>query len=167
MSRLQQFGNYAAWYSIHHQVIVLTLNLFRTEMITDAFCAASLILPDKAGRQVTVGGWDEDSNFGVRFYYPDGSAGVNGTNQWQENPNTLTLQLPRWYPSAMMMANGSVMIVRLPKTFFLHSSQKLSPAIPSQVEDAHSNAGNLGWWRNLIKQYCTTILGATPTDRRT
>jgi hypothetical protein len=106
-------------------------------MITDAFCAASLILPDKAGRQVTVGGWDEDSNFGVRFYYPDGSAGVNGTNQWQENSNTLTLQLPRWYPSAMMMANGSVMIVRYPrpfsylatKTFLLQSQVKLKMPI--------------------------------------
>jgi hypothetical protein len=68
---------------------------FRDKMITDAFCAAALILPDKAGRQVTIGGWDGDSNFGIRFYYPDGSAGVNGTNQWQEAPEVLSLQLPR------------------------------------------------------------------------
>lgn len=52
------------WLRIHLQSIMLTLSLLRTEMITDAFCAASLILPDRAGRQVTVGGWDEDSNFG-------------------------------------------------------------------------------------------------------
>lgn len=81
------------------------------EMITDVFCAAGLILPDKAGRQLTVGGWNGDSNFGVRLYVPDGSDGVNGTNQWQEDPSKLTLQLPRWYPSAMVMANGSIMIV--------------------------------------------------------
>lgn len=87
-------------------------------MITDAFCAASVILPDKAGRQLTVGGWDGDSNFGIRFYTPDGSAGVNGTNQWQEKPEVLSLQLPRWYPSAMMMANGSIMIVSTSETAF-------------------------------------------------
>jgi hypothetical protein len=83
-------------------------------MYTDVFCAAGLTLPDKAGRQLTVGGWNADSNWGVRLYTPDGSPGVNGTNQWEENPNSpggLVLQLPRWYPSAMVMANGSILIV--------------------------------------------------------
>jgi hypothetical protein len=84
---------------------------YRNEMITDVFCAAGLILPDKGGRQLTIGGWNGDSNFGVRLYLPDGSDGVNGTNQWQENPSNLTLQLPRWYPSAMIMANGSILVV--------------------------------------------------------
>jgi hypothetical protein len=88
-------------------------------MITDVFCAAGVILPDKAGRQLTIGGWNGDSNFGVRLYVPDGSDGVNGTNQWQEDPSTLTLQLPRWYPSAMVMANGSIMIVRTSFTSYL------------------------------------------------
>lgn len=87
---------------------------YRNEMITDVFCAAGLILPDKGGRQLTIGGWNGDSNFGIRLYLPDGSDGVNGTNQWQENPSNLTLQLPRWYPSAMIMANGSIMIVCIP-----------------------------------------------------
>lgn len=92
---------------------------YRNEMITDVFCAAGVILPDKAGRQLTIGGWNGDSNFGVRLYVPDGSDGVNGTNQWQEDPSTLTLQLPRWYPSAMVMANGSIMIVRTSFTSYL------------------------------------------------
>lgn len=90
----------------------------RDEMTTDVFCAAGLILPDKGGRQLTVGGWNGDSNFGVRLYTPDGSDGVNGTNQWQENTSKLTLQLPRWYPSAMIMANGSIMIVRISSPLF-------------------------------------------------
>jgi len=61
-------------------------------MQTDVFCAAGLILPDKAGRHITVGGWAGDSNFGVRLYWPDGSAGVKGTNEWIEDPGVLTLQ---------------------------------------------------------------------------
>ena len=82
-----------------------------TGLETDVFCSAGLTLPDKAGRQITIGGWAGQSNFGVRLYWPDGSAGVPGTNQWQEDPGALSLQVPRWYPSAMIMANGSMLIV--------------------------------------------------------
>jgi len=81
------------------------------QMKTDVFCSAGLILPDKAGRQLTVGGWNGDSLSGVRLYWPDGSAGVKGTNQWTENHDALHLQVPRWYPSAMVMANGSILVV--------------------------------------------------------
>lgn len=80
-------------------------------MQTDVFCAAGLTLPDKVGRQLTVAGWNFASNWGVRLYWPDGSDGVKGTNQWQEAPEYTTLQLPRWYPSAIIMANGSILIV--------------------------------------------------------
>ncbi len=72
-----------------------------TGLQTDVFCSAGLILPDLAGRQLTVGGWAGESNFGVRLYWPDGSAGVPGTNEWVEDPGVLQLQVPRWYPSAM------------------------------------------------------------------
>lgn len=84
---------------------------------TDVFCAAGLTLPDKAGRQLTAGGWTGDaatqsgSTWGVRLYWPDGSAGVNGTNNWAEDPINLKLQVARWYPSGMIMANGSILIV--------------------------------------------------------
>lgn len=80
-------------------------------MQTDVFCSAGLTLPDKAGRQLTIGGWAGESNFGIRLYWPDGSAGVPGKNEWQEDPGVLSLQVPRWYPSAMVMANGSIMII--------------------------------------------------------
>jgi len=60
---------------------------------TDIFCGASLILPDKVGRQISVAGWSLDSTFGVRLYTPDGSEGVNGTNDWQENYRALKLQV--------------------------------------------------------------------------
>lgn len=60
---------------------------------TDVFCSAGLTLPDKVGRQLNVGGWSLDSTFGIRLYWPDGSAGVNGTNDWQENVNELHLQV--------------------------------------------------------------------------
>jgi hypothetical protein len=82
-----------------------------TGLQTDVFCSAGLILPDLGGRQLTVGGWAGTSNFGVRLYLPDGSAGVPGTNEWIEDPGVLQLQVPRWYPSAMIMPNGSILVV--------------------------------------------------------
>lgn len=60
---------------------------------SDIFCAGSVILPDKAARQLNVGGWSLDSTFGVRLYTPDGSDGVNGTNDWEESFPALKLQV--------------------------------------------------------------------------
>ncbi|KAL5614718.1 hypothetical protein BROUX41_004813 [Berkeleyomyces rouxiae] len=78
---------------------------------TDVFCAATVTLPDKAGRQLNIGGWSGDSTYGVRLYTPDGSPGVQGPNDWEENVSELSLQDGRWYPSAMVMTNGSVLVV--------------------------------------------------------
>lgn len=78
---------------------------------TDLFCAAGVTLPDKAGRQLTVGGWSGDSTYGVRLYTPDGSPGVKGTNDWEEDVDVLSLQDGRWYPSTLNMANGSILVV--------------------------------------------------------
>lgn len=78
---------------------------------TDIFCAAGLILPDKAGREINVGGWSNDALSGIRLYTPDGSPGVAGTNDWQENVEVLGLQDGRWYPTAMIMANGTILVV--------------------------------------------------------
>ncbi|KAI1118865.1 WSC domain-containing protein [Nemania sp. NC0429] len=95
---LSQTGNFTrAWRTMH--------------LKTDVFCSAGLILPDKAGRQLTIGGWSLDSTYGVRLYTPDGSNGVKGVNDWQENVNVLKLQRGRWYPSAMVMTNGSILVV--------------------------------------------------------
>lgn len=96
LTQISTFGN--AWRTM-------------TGLQTDVFCAAGLTLPDKAGRQITVGGWAGISNYGIRLYWPDGSAGVKGVNQWTEDPNNLQLLVPRWYPSAMIMANGSILVV--------------------------------------------------------
>ncbi|KAK3341705.1 glyoxal oxidase-like protein [Lasiosphaeria hispida] len=87
----------AAWRTLH--------------LKTDVFCAAGVILPDKAGRQLMVGGWSGDSTYGTRLYWPDGSPGVEGTRDWQENVDVLRLQAGRWYPSVMVMTNGSVMVI--------------------------------------------------------
>jgi hypothetical protein len=78
---------------------------------SDVFCSGSIILPDKGARQINVGGWSLESTFGVRLYYPDGKPGVNGTHDWEENVNELSLQRGRWYPTAMMMPNGSILVV--------------------------------------------------------
>jgi hypothetical protein len=42
-----------------------------TGQTTDVFCAAGLTLPDKAGRQLTAGGWAGVSNFGVSIILED------------------------------------------------------------------------------------------------
>lgn len=60
---------------------------------TDLFCGANLVLPDKAGRQISIGGYSGDALSGVRLYTPDGTAGVNGTNDWEENYEILGLQV--------------------------------------------------------------------------
>ena len=64
---------------------------------------------------------------GIRLYTPDGSPGVNGTNDWEENVDELMLQVgclsllrsfitllsqvPRWYPTAAILANGSILVL--------------------------------------------------------
>ena len=68
-----------AWRALHPQ--------------TDVFCSGGLTLPDKVGRQINVGGWSLQSTFGIRLYWPDGGPGVNGTNDWEENVNELSLQV--------------------------------------------------------------------------
>lgn len=78
---------------------------------TDIFCSAGLTLPDKVGRQINVGGWSGTSTFGIRLYWPDGSPGVVSKNNWQENYQELSLLDGRWYPGAMIMANGSILVV--------------------------------------------------------
>ena len=78
---------------------------------SDIFCSAGLVLPDKAGRQINIGGWANDATYGIRLYTPDGAPGVWGKNDWQENVNELSLLTGRWYPSAMIMANGSILVV--------------------------------------------------------
>ena len=95
---LAQISNFTgAWRPMHVQ--------------TDVFCSASLTLPDKVGRQINVGGWSGTSTYGVRLYWPDGSPGVWGVNDWQENAAEVYLQNGRWYPSAMIMTNGSILVV--------------------------------------------------------
>jgi len=78
---------------------------------TDVFCAGSVILPDKAGRQLNVGGWSGESTFGVRLFTPDGAPGVNSSNEWEENFPSLQLQRGRWYPTAAVLSNGSVVVM--------------------------------------------------------
>ena len=72
---------------------------------TDIFCSGGLTLPDKAGRQITIGGWANDATYGIRLYWPDGSPGVAGKNDWQENVDELSLQNGRWYPTPMIMVS--------------------------------------------------------------
>lgn len=112
-----------------------------TGLQSNVFCAAGLTLPDKAGRQLTVGGWAGESNFGIRLYWPDGSAGVNGTNEWVESPTNLQLQLARWYPSGMIMANGSILVVggEIGQNATQQPTLELLPA--TGVPDASSSSG--------------------------
>ncbi|KAM0543619.1 hypothetical protein ACHAPJ_012206 [Fusarium lateritium] len=77
---------------------------------TDVFCSASFTLPDKAGRMINIGGWSAESVYGIRFFTPDSPQGVdNGTNDWEEDFSQLHLFDPRWYPTAILLSNGSIL----------------------------------------------------------
>ncbi|KIM19520.1 glyoxal oxidase, partial [Serendipita vermifera MAFF 305830] len=78
---------------------------------SDIFCSASLVLPDRKGRILNIGGWSGAATEGIRIYTPSGSPGINGTTDWQENWDKVHLQKGRWYPGAMQMANGSVLVM--------------------------------------------------------
>jgi hypothetical protein len=87
-------------------------NAWRSLNVQDEiFCSASLILPDKAGRILDIGGWSDSALYGVRLLTPSGGPGVPGTTNWEEDLNVSQLQRPRWYPTALTMANGSVLIM--------------------------------------------------------
>src|SRR5712675_2782989 len=77
--------------------------------VTNMFCSGAVVLPDKAARILNVGGWSLTSTFGIRLYAPDGSAGVNGTNDWEESPDTLQLQvrLPLYHVSRCSISSRS------------------------------------------------------------
>lgn len=60
---------------------------------TDVFCGASIVLPDKAGRQLSLAGWNGASGYAVRFYTPDGSPGIEGKNDWEEDAEYVKLQV--------------------------------------------------------------------------
>lgn len=113
---LEKFGTGAPNTTGAYELDLAQLNNFTgawrpMSVKTDVFCAAGLTLPDKAGRQVTIGGWANDDAKGVRFYTPDGSPGVWGVNDWEENVQEVRLQRTRWYPTGMIMANGSILVV--------------------------------------------------------
>jgi hypothetical protein len=81
------------------------------QLETDVFCSASLVLPDKAGRQLNIGGWSVDSLHGIRLFTPNSTLGDQGTTQWEENVEILSLLDPRWYPTASIMSNGSILVI--------------------------------------------------------
>lgn len=111
VSFLSKFGTGPGNETGAYELDLSTLTFRTLHIKTDIFCAAGVTLPDKGGRQLNVGGWAGDSTYGTRIYWPNGSPGVPGTRDWQENVNVLSLQAGRWYPSAMVMANGSVMVI--------------------------------------------------------
>ncbi|KAK7047617.1 hypothetical protein VNI00_006385 [Paramarasmius palmivorus] len=108
---------------------------------TDVFCSGSIILPDKAGRQLNVGGWSADSLSGVRLYTPDGAPGENSTNDWEENVDLLSLQRPRWYPTAAMLPNGSVLVIGGE----IGSNAAAQPNLEILPKPEGGHVVNLGW----------------------
>ncbi|KAJ7113633.1 copper radical oxidase [Mycena epipterygia] len=107
-----EFANSTGAYELDLSLVGTFSKAWRTMHVkSDVFCSGSVILPDKGGRILNVGGWSLDSTKGVRLYTPDGSAGVNGTNDWQENFKELALQRQRWYPTAAVLSNGSVLVI--------------------------------------------------------
>lgn len=65
---------------------------FLVVLLTRLTGSAGVVLPDKAGRQLNIGGWSLESTFGLRFYTPDGSPGTSSKNDWEENYRKVSLQ---------------------------------------------------------------------------
>ncbi|KAJ6565672.1 copper radical oxidase [Mycena sp. CBHHK59/15] len=111
-SGTSKFANSTGAYELDLSLVSNFSVTWRTmHLKSDVFCSGSITLPDKGARQLNVGGWSLDSTKGVRLYTPDGSSGVNGTNDWEENFEELHLQRQRWYPTAAMLPNGTVMVI--------------------------------------------------------
>jgi hypothetical protein len=80
-------------------------------LVTDTFCSAGFISPDSRGRVFNVGGFTGPALEAVRVFTPCGAPGIFGTCDWYENENIAALKVPRWYPSALPLANGRVAII--------------------------------------------------------
>jgi hypothetical protein len=62
-------------------------------VVDEVFCAASLVLPDKAGRILNIAGWTGPSTFGIRVLTPSDTPGVQGTTDWEQDPQNVALQV--------------------------------------------------------------------------
>lgn len=104
---------------------------------TDVFCSASLVLPDRGGRQLNVGGWNYDSVWGLRLYLPDGSPGQPSVNDWDEDYNEIHLEAARWYPTAMSSSSEilfHVILQCLGSTELLKEHVSQSKHLPFQLK---------------------------------
>lgn len=81
---------------------------WRTMHVNDEiFCSASLVLPDKAARILNIGGWSDAALLGVRLLTPS----LTGPTDWEQDGGSALLQRPRWYPTALMLSNGSILVM--------------------------------------------------------
>jgi hypothetical protein len=80
-------------------------------LLTDTFCSAGFISPDSRGRVFNVGGWSGPALEAVRVFTPCGAPGIFGTCDWYENANIAAIKVPRWYPTALPLANGRVAVI--------------------------------------------------------
>ncbi|PQE05183.1 WSC domain-containing protein [Rutstroemia sp. NJR-2017a BBW] len=126
---------------------------------TDIFCAAGITLPDKVGRQLNIGGWSGPSTFGVRLYWPDGKPGTPGVNDWHENVDEVALLAGRWYPSAMIMTNGSVLVIGGE----VGSNQAASPSLEILPPPAGGYSKYLDWLARTDPNNLYPFLWVLPT----
>ena len=80
---IEKFGtgepNFTGAYELDHSAVNNFTQAWRPLHVkTDVFCSGGLILPDKVSRQNNFSGWSGISNYGVRFYWPDGGGGGRG-----------------------------------------------------------------------------------------
>lgn len=69
---------------------------------SEIFCAGGSMMSD--GSILSMGGWKfVDDLEGVRSLAAGGD--------WQQNAATMNLQVPRWYPSALLLPNGQLAII--------------------------------------------------------
>ncbi|KAI8929563.1 glyoxal oxidase N-terminus-domain-containing protein [Entophlyctis helioformis] len=78
---------------------------------SDVFCSAGFVSPDPLARVFNVGGWIGPALEAVRVFVPCGTPGLFGQCQWAEDATLAALKVPRWYPTALPLANGRVAVI--------------------------------------------------------
>ncbi|KAI0316600.1 glyoxal oxidase N-terminus-domain-containing protein [Amylostereum chailletii] len=109
-----QINNHSAWGALWD---LETSTVKAIDVLTNSFCATGALISN--GSMVSIGGDEKGfpgnpgilpGNNAIRIFEPCDSPSGDGCTLF-EDPKTLTLASPRWYPSSVRIFDGSLMII--------------------------------------------------------
>ncbi|KAJ2999086.1 hypothetical protein HDV02_003616 [Globomyces sp. JEL0801] len=78
---------------------------------SDVFCSSGFVATDNEATIYNVGGWNGPSAEAIRKVTPCGSPGIFGICDWKEDATVATLKVKRWYPTALPLPSGRVVVI--------------------------------------------------------